>query len=137
MAHDTRSVCEPSGLPARIEAVHVLAIHRIQVRNLLRERWHVDQRYDDQRSRKLRRIGSLSQFLEREDGRVLGAVRSGHEGEHWPCFGAVDHDHRDARGRIHASRDDDIAGGLLPAARGRGANREIGGPDQKRQQRSH
>lgn len=34
------------------------------------------------RSRQLRRIGSLGQLLQRKDGWVLGAVRSGQQGEH-------------------------------------------------------
>ena len=84
-----------------------------------------------------RRVGSLGQFLQRQDGRVLRAVRSGHQGQHRSRSGPVNHNDRDARGRIHSRRYGDIAGGLLPAARGRRADREIGGCPKRRQQRSY
>ena len=79
---------DPLGLRALrlpgIEAVHALAIHRIQMRNHLRERCLVEQRQDHQGSRKAGRVHRLRQFLHGQDRRILRAVRAGNQREHRP-----------------------------------------------------
>jgi hypothetical protein len=94
---------------ARVEAIHALAVDRIDVRNLLKEGRDVDQREEHNRTGKLRWVDSGDQFLQRDDGGVFGAVGAGNKCQHWTRLGAVDHYDWNARSRVNACGDIEIA----------------------------
>jgi hypothetical protein len=108
----------------RVETVHALAVHRIDVRDLLLERRDVHERDEDDGPRERRRIERRDQFLHRRDRRVLGAVRAGDERQHGPGPRAADHRDGDLRPRVRPGRNRDDAGRLRPGRRRSRSDRE-------------
>jgi hypothetical protein len=94
---------------AGVEAIHAFAVDRIDVRNLLKEGRDVDQRKEHNRTGKLRWVDGWDQFFQRDDRGVFGAMGAGNKCEHWTRLGAVDHDDWNARSRVNARGDIEIA----------------------------
>ena len=113
---------------SRIEPVHVLAVHGIEVRNFLQEGCDVQERHDDQRSGQARGIGRLRQLLQGDDRRVLGPVRAGDERQHGSRFGAVDDNDGDVGRRIYTGRHPYITGGSLARTRSRSTHGNVRRP---------
>jgi hypothetical protein len=68
----------------RVEAVHALAVDRVDVRDLLLEGRRVQERHEDHGARDVGGIEVLDELLDGDDRGVLGAVRAGDESEDGP-----------------------------------------------------
>ena len=125
LRHDVRRAIGLRALRiARIEPVHVLVVRRVDVRHDALERRDVHERHQDERAGELRRLDRVDQLLDRDDRRVLRAVRARDDREHRARLRAV-HDHdRDVVAGVRAGRHLQHAIGFLTALGRRGPDRE-------------
>ena len=123
---------------ARIEAIHALPVHRVDVGNLLLEGRHVHERNENHRARDRGRVDLLNQPLDRDDRGVFGPVRARHDGEHRTRLRAMHDGHGNRQRRVDAGGYLNGPEGLLAARGGRGADGErravLGGSDTTGQQ---
>lgn len=96
---------------AGIHPIHILAVDRIQMWNLLLEGVHIDERNENHRSGNLLCVDVLDKALDGNDRSVFGPMRTSNDGKHWTRFCAAYHDHGNLQCGIDPRRNINVASG--------------------------